>query len=139
MLNNAYEFTAKAWKSRFGVPYSICGCGPTSSGVTQTLSRIFKSGGNNAAPNPKNARRDLISTEEDDADATHPSDHNSVQMIGNSATDWSKKQRRKKFEKRDKELEKGKFSDEWSKLQAERHRRNQHDRAFDAMVPYYGM
>ena len=58
-LNFAYERTAKAWKSRFGVPYSVCGCGLVHSHVGEAVSKFFKNpfksvsslvSGANAAP-----------------------------------------------------------------------------------------
>ena len=80
--------------------------------------------------------------EDADADATHPSEHNSVMFVKHPASDAKRNARQRKIAKRMKELEdearKGKL-DEWEKLRAERLWRDGHDTAFFMVVPYWGM
>ncbi|KAG8785422.1 hypothetical protein FRC16_001948, partial [Serendipita sp. 398] len=48
LLSAGYDLTAKAWKSRFGVPYSVCGCIPdtdTESRLSRFTSKITSIGG----------------------------------------------------------------------------------------------
>jgi len=82
-LSKFYDNTAKAWKDRFGVPYSLCGCAPDPlPGVIGKLaSKIFKPSGSAVL---NNKRPDLISPEvnDEDLDATHPSEHNSAYIVG---------------------------------------------------------
>lgn len=172
-LSAAYDVTARAWQSRFGVPYSVCGCGNSAGGVTDKISRLFisssKSGEKSAKSGVsvdgssssaamiaarKNPRPDLISVDDGDADATHPSEHNSVLVVRHPLSEYSRKLREKKLQKRKKEMlkiiEKGKYKDEWERLRFERALANErkqkragdrrgHDDAFMAVVPYWGM
>lgn len=171
-LSTAYDVTARAWQSRFGVPYSVCGCGHSSGGITEKISRFFgsssKSGeksaksaisvdGSSSATmiaSHKNPRPDLISVDDGDADATHPSEHNSVVVVRHPLSENSRKMREKTLQKRKKEMlkiiEKGKYKDEWERLRFERALANErkqkragdrrgHDDAFMAVVPYWGM
>jgi len=142
-LSNAYDITARAWQERFHVPYSVCGCTPLSSGgMMNRISRLF--GGKKPQNKPiHNARPDLVSILDDDADATHPSEHNSVVVSDHPEYDARRRERARKLEKRIKQLEKdkgkGKLS-EWERLRVERMQRNGHDRAFVyAASPYWGM
>lgn len=162
-LSNGYDITARAWKvcalcspisfryllaprsfqARFGVPYSVCGCAPVSTGgVTEKLSKLFKSKPEPTGDSLVNTRPDLVSIEDSDADATHPSEHNSVVLVKHAASEAARANRQKKLAKRMKELEKdaqkGKL-DDWERLRAERMRRDGHDTAFFMMMPYWGM
>lgn len=89
-----------------------------------------------------------------DADATHPSEHNSVVVLGHTISEGSRKLREKKSEKRKKDMtkiiEKGKYKDEWERLRlhralaSERSKKRAgdtpgHEEAFLAPVPYWGM
>jgi len=62
----------------FGVPYSVCGCVPDrdrESGIFFQLASMFRS----SKGQPVlviNSRPDLLSMEDEDADASHPSEHN---------------------------------------------------------------
>ena len=151
-LSTGYEITAKAWKSRFGVPYSVCGCGPTSSGLFGMLSRFFRrvcricgtsEGSNEGVARPDNLRPDLVSVDDEDADATHPSEHNSVVVVQHAASKHARRVREKKIQKREKVrakvAEKGQYKNEWERLKYERSSRSKHDEAFLAPVPYWGM
>ncbi|KAF8317035.1 uncharacterized protein EI90DRAFT_2943755 [Cantharellus anzutake] len=140
-LSSAYDITARAWGARFGVPYSVCGCTPLTSTnrLMNKVSRIL--GGKKSQDKPiQNTRPDLVSTLDDDADATHPSEHNSVVIPNHDA---HRAERARKLGKRIKELEKdkekGRLTD-WEKLRLERMQREGHDRAFIyGAVPYWGL
>jgi hypothetical protein len=85
------------------VPYSVCGCAPEpdlpppapprkesfTRRLTHRLTHIRKNKGKNPLPavNPVNTRPDLVSTEEDAANCSHPSEHN-VQVQRNSREIW---------------------------------------------------
>lgn len=80
-LGSSYDWTAQAWKERYGVPYSVCGCMPDhdkSKPSGNRLSKIFgkdkKEERRNSGVIP-NARPDLVSTDPNDADASHASEH----------------------------------------------------------------
>ncbi|KAG8988760.1 hypothetical protein FRB93_004002 [Tulasnella sp. JGI-2019a] len=138
-IAEAYDLTAEAWKSKFGVPYSVCGCLPPSASKGVGGSNLFSFKGKAKASIEKpitNPRPDLISTLEMHADETHPSDHNAVAIINPPNPTQSSPQvrmeeqgaalaqaRRSKMEKRAKEVgklaEKGK-ADEWTELQSKR-------------------
>ncbi|KAF8305769.1 hypothetical protein DL93DRAFT_2144320 [Clavulina sp. PMI_390] len=160
-LSSAYDYTARAWKSRFGVPYSVCGCGPLEEGLGDKISKLFTSKSKSAANaqiGPKNPRPDLVSIDDADADATHPSEHNSVVFVpgkGRPSLDYGRRMREAKIAKRHKDMikamEKGKYRDEWERMRVQRalqqgrgranngRERNIHDAAFLAPIPYWGM
>lgn len=164
-LSNGYDATAKAWKSRFGVPYSVCGCGPvetpSSAGGGLKFSKLLSSSSSKAGSGStlsadqakaialvvSNARPDLLSTEDspDAVQATHPSEHDSVYLVGHKASDKLRAERVEKVAKRKKEMdkaaEKGKFKDDWDRVCYERSKKSnsRHQPAFNAVVPYWGM
>ncbi|KAG8914658.1 hypothetical protein FRC00_011744 [Tulasnella sp. 408] len=128
-LSDAYDKTAEAWKARFGVPYSVCGCLPPikSLEVPGSDSRgsfwsFSKKGKAKAQEKPKfeNPRPDLISVADEAAEQMHPSDHNAVAIINPGEQNMAQAQLRKKeLGKREKELEKsiekGK-ADQWAEV-----------------------
>ncbi|KAG8922086.1 hypothetical protein FRC01_014503, partial [Tulasnella sp. 417] len=131
-LSDAYDKTAEAWKARFGVPYSVCGCLPTlktmdiSGGSGGGLSLFSKKGKSKAALEKpfENARPDLISPSDGVADQTHPSDHYAVAIMNPAEANKAQAQvRRQELAKRAKELEKsvekGKAS-QWSEIMQKR-------------------
>ena len=175
------------FKQRFGVPYSVCGCAPdpieSTNPVTRLASKIFKRGSkdlstpgastSNAASStepssstsspqsgPANSRPDLISSEADDANATHPSEHNSVLVVGNKLGEVRKAARKDEIERRAilaekahrKAVEKGK-RESWMDVQVvNREKRDTekakerskdgdlaHDEAFSKVIPYWGV
>jgi len=70
-LSSAFDLTCRAWKSRFNINYTHCGCPIPGDGIGKKLERLI--GLQKPAPSqlvPYN-RPDLLS-------ATHPSDHNAV-------------------------------------------------------------
>ncbi|KAG9039007.1 hypothetical protein FS837_001144 [Tulasnella sp. UAMH 9824] len=128
-LSDVYDKTAEAWKNRFGVPYSICGCLPqdNSSGSSGSSFSLFSKKGKSKSKleNPlENPRPDLLSPSDEAADQTHPSDHHAVAIINPGEPNAAAAQlRRKDLGKRAKELrksvEKGK-ADQWGEVMHKR-------------------
>uniref|UniRef100_A0A0K3CG13 Uncharacterized protein n=1 Tax=Rhodotorula toruloides TaxID=5286 RepID=A0A0K3CG13_RHOTO len=123
-LANGFDITAQAWWARFGVPYSISS--------------------NTAYPSGPIAPSDA------DADATHPSEHNSLVVIGHPAAERARQQRQKELDSRRvrdakalaKDVKNGKLP-EYERVRREKQleRSNDHAFAFFApfpMVPIYG-
>lgn len=77
-LSNAFAF-----QLAFGVPYSVCGCAPdvdeAPSSLSKMTARLSSKGKGKAVDSSrtplKNKRPDLVSTDEQDADSFHPSEH----------------------------------------------------------------
>ncbi|KAG8926326.1 hypothetical protein FRC01_009006 [Tulasnella sp. 417] len=128
-LSDAYDRTAEAWKTRFGVPYSLCGCLPpdNSSGSSGSSFSLFSKKGKSKSTLEKlieNARTDLLSPSDEAAEQTHPSDHHAVAIINPGEPNAASAQlRRRELAKRAKELrksvEKGK-SDQWGEVMHKR-------------------
>ncbi|KAG8897348.1 hypothetical protein FRC00_004421 [Tulasnella sp. 408] len=132
-LSDAYDKTAEAWKERFGVPYSVCGCLPPLKAMDISggsggggLSLFSKKGKSKAALEKpfENARPDLISPSDDVADQTHPSDHYAVAIMNPAEANMAQAQvRRRELARREKELgksvEKGKAG-QWSEAMQKR-------------------
>ncbi|CAG8633732.1 10603_t:CDS:2, partial [Acaulospora colombiana] len=158
-LSTAYDITAKAWKVRFGVPYSVCGCIPDKGPESRTSRFSFKLssfGHKREKSNTRkegmvvNSRPDLVSTEDHEADTSHPSEHNAY--FGNPSgqlAQWKKEYREKKSMQCVASAKKEGARDPWNALQAERAEkrhlasldgtdgnRGRHREAFTD--PYYG-
>ncbi|KAG8968920.1 hypothetical protein FRC05_001288 [Tulasnella sp. 425] len=128
-LSDAYDKTAEAWKARFGVPYSVCGCLPsdTSSGSRGSGFSLFSKKGKSKSTLEKpaeNPRPDLLSPSDEAAEQTHPSDHDAVAIINPGGPNAAQAQlRRRELTKRAKELgksvEKGK-ADQWGEIMQKR-------------------
>ena len=80
-LSSAFDITCKAWKDRFGVDYTHCGCPVPGNSIGQRLSQMIglrRYSTSSSQPSPSHLlppdRSDLLS-------ATHPSDHNAVQFV----------------------------------------------------------
>ncbi|KAG9002558.1 hypothetical protein FRB93_011432 [Tulasnella sp. JGI-2019a] len=125
-LSTAFDDTAKAWKARFTIPYSVCGCPPlvkanTAAAVISALS--WKGKGKVVPTAINNTRPDLVSIELSNAEETHPSDHNSVALINPQNESEQAQLRRRELERRTKELnrtaERNKGG-EWARLIAKR-------------------
>ena len=103
-MSSAYDATVRAWKTRFGAPYSVCGCAPepapTSTLGSKLTSKVFKSAKPGKSTEFRNERPDLVSAEEEGADATHPSEHNSVTVIGYAYGEMRKKSRTEEIQRR---------------------------------------
>ncbi|KAF8511640.1 hypothetical protein BU17DRAFT_97089 [Hysterangium stoloniferum] len=141
ILSTAYDITAKEWRNRFGVPYSVCGCvvdrrqESLIRRIVTSLSRIGSKKEEGPPPplTPVNNRPDIICTEEDEAESSHPSEHN-VQFGDPSApeTQQHKDSRREKTQRRVASAKKRAARDPWRALQAKRNetRDRNHREAF---------
>lgn len=91
-------------------------------------------------PLPVNNRPDLVSIEDDEADSSHPSEHNLQFGDPNDPmTKWKKDLREKKSLKCAASAKKGGSKDPWRALQAERNEKREKDRHREAFTdPYYG-
>lgn len=140
-LSSGYDATAQAWRKRFGVPYSVCGCAPPPSSVASKLSSIFRS--KSSSSTLDNTRSDLVSIEPSEVDATHPSEHDGVVLMNHAASDKRRAQREKKSQKQREEswkaTEKGGPKDQWEQQNNKQAKRQDHPAAFSAAVPYWGM
>ena len=102
--------------------------------MSEKLSKIFKS-----SKASKNPRPDLTSTSDADADATHPSEHNSVVLIQHPPSEREREERQRKSAKRTEENMKAAAKgtlDSWERMSIERLKRKDHDVAFTA---YWGV
>ncbi|EJT96836.1 hypothetical protein DACRYDRAFT_112451 [Dacryopinax primogenitus] len=115
-LADAFDETARAWRMRFGVPYSLCGCAPP---TTDSALKKLKSIGRRGSTNSRLATVDAKSlVGEDDSDnedeVTHPSEHYSVLVLNNSSVEHARSKRtddlRKTQEQIRKMAAKGKIS-----------------------------
>jgi len=140
-------------QNAFGVPYSVCGCVPDPDGASGTFSRLaakFRSSKDQPAQ-LVNPRPDLVSTEDEDANASHPSEHNVE--VGDPSSQIAQHALNKRTTKVERRLNKAKQActnpkrDPWVQLQAERHtKRDGHKEAFTdpmlgaaAYYPYWGI
>ncbi|KAJ7184501.1 hypothetical protein C8R46DRAFT_883048 [Mycena filopes] len=94
-LASSFDITCRAWKNRFGVQYTHCGCPLPGQTIGQRLSRLVGQSGH-AHPShlvPPN-RAALLA-------ATHPSDHNAVFAFHHkAASEAAQRRRREKIAKR---------------------------------------
>ncbi|KAJ7891315.1 hypothetical protein B0H14DRAFT_2560884 [Mycena olivaceomarginata] len=124
-LASSFDNTCRAWKSRFGVEYTHCGCPLPGDTIGQRLSRLV---GHSTTPSY------LIPLDRDDLlAATHPSDHNTVVAFNRRVVSQAAQlHRRAKIEQRQKR--------DFKRAQAGKlnHRLNtQHHPAFLIPVPMY--
>lgn len=132
-------------QARFGVPYSTCGCPlPSQPPLSRFANRLGLSSSNTAYPSGPIAPSDA------DADATHPSEHNSLVVVGHPAAERARQQRQKELDSRRvrdakalaKDVKNGKLPEyERVKREKQLERSNDHAFAFFApfpMVPIYG-
>ncbi|KAG6915916.1 hypothetical protein DXG01_009286 [Tephrocybe rancida] len=133
-LSSAFDLTCRAWKDRFNMPYTHCGCPLPGTTIGQRISRLVHNYGAQKSYLVPPAREDLLA-------ATHPSDHNAVFVWHRKHSSENLQQRRRaKFKKRQereaRERAKGKAPE---LTPEERRRRDAHDVAFLVPVPlYYG-
>ncbi|KAG7447867.1 uncharacterized protein BT62DRAFT_870840, partial [Guyanagaster necrorhizus] len=104
-LANAFDMTCRAWKDRFRIAYTHCGCPLPGDTIGQKISRLVTIYKQSVAPSyldPPRDRDDLLA-------ATHPSDHNTVYSFQNRRQLYAlRRGRREKRERRIKrEEEKG--------------------------------
>ncbi|GAA6024172.1 hypothetical protein JCM10207_005592 [Rhodosporidiobolus poonsookiae] len=146
-LATAFDVTARAWQSRFGVPYSTCGCPPPPQPLTTRLGSKL---GLHSSPTAPYVSGALVphSAALEDADATHASEHNALVLPAHPDAQKKREARLKEYEARrkrqDKELEraarKGKGVEK-EDAEAARMRRDAHDAAFFSsypVMPVYG-
>ncbi|KAK4695148.1 hypothetical protein P7C70_g8608, partial [Phenoliferia sp. Uapishka_3] len=136
-LSTAYDVTSLAWKSRYNVPYSICGCPLPDDKIASKL--MSKLGFSSSKPSAPTALLGSTSSPTD-CDATHASSHNSVQLIDSPSTNKLRAKREKEFEERKKRDEKLEAKGKLDQKLMER-RRDGHESAFlypSALYPYYG-
>ncbi|KIM19568.1 hypothetical protein M408DRAFT_203163 [Serendipita vermifera MAFF 305830] len=145
VLAKGYDITAKAWKKRFGVPYSICGCildRDTQSRISRLASKIAYIGKKDKEEEPVlvNTRPDLVTIEDDEADSSHPSEHPLLVDNPGSAMNSTRMDSRQKVSmKCVASAKKGASRDPWRALQAERSERRKNGRHREAFTdPYYG-
>ncbi|KAJ6465113.1 hypothetical protein C8R47DRAFT_991660 [Mycena vitilis] len=92
-LASSFDLTCRAWKNRFGVQYTHCGCPLPGETIGQRLSRLVGHGTNPSYLIPPD-RDDLLA-------ATHPSDHNAVFAFHHkAASEAAQRRRREKIAKR---------------------------------------
>ncbi|PVG00354.1 hypothetical protein CPB86DRAFT_871885 [Serendipita vermifera] len=118
-LQSGYDETAKASKARFGVPYSVCGCmmdAPPEKVIEKgksSFKKVLKIGKSSSDDHGAAKTRygtdtghpELVSSNPDDADSSHPSDHNlhresiaegAAQLDRNEVDHWQKLQAERK-------------------------------------------
>ncbi|KAJ7119045.1 hypothetical protein C8R44DRAFT_625746 [Mycena epipterygia] len=118
-LASSFDITCRAWKSRFSVQYTHCGCPLPGDTIGQRLSRLVRHGTTSYLVPP--ARDSLLA-------ATHPSDHNAVFPFHYKKTaEAAQRRRREKIAKRtQRDIERG-----------ARAPNTRHDPAFLIPVPMY--
>ncbi|KAG6915915.1 hypothetical protein DXG01_009285 [Tephrocybe rancida] len=131
-LSSAFDLTCRAWKNRFNMPYTHCGCPLPGTTIGQRISRLVHNYGAQKSYLVPPAREDLLA-------ATHPSDHNAVFVWHRKHSSENLQQRRRaKFKKRQereaRERAKGKAPE---LTPEERRRRDGHDMAFLVPVPLF--
>ncbi|GJN92341.1 hypothetical protein Rhopal_005371-T1 [Rhodotorula paludigena] len=138
-LSNGFDKTAKAWRSRFGVPYATCGCPLPSQPPLLRLARVA---GLSASASPTAyppGALTTLSASRDDADVTHPSEHNSLHLPNHPQAQRLRAARlveveaRKKKETR--ETEKAARKGRSGEKEREHELGNAHPYAFFAAVP----
>ncbi|CAG8702784.1 11754_t:CDS:2, partial [Acaulospora colombiana] len=134
-LSIAYDVTAKAWKDRFGVPYSVCGCIPDrvpGNRLSRFISRLsifghkHEKSDNSTEDTLVNTRPDLVTTEDHEADTSHPSEHNVYFGDPNNKKTKSRSTKRERKSIRCvANVKKSGDKDQWRVLQAERAEKTQ--------------
>ncbi|GAA5842086.1 hypothetical protein JCM9279_002783 [Rhodotorula babjevae] len=142
-LATGFDVTARAWKSRFGVPYSTCGCPlPSQPPLARLSAKLGISSSSAPASYPPGALIRLAPSA-DDSDATHPSAHNALVLPNHPQAQRKRAARAAELEVRrrrdDKAMRKGQKGEA---LPAYEKRGDGHAYAFLAPMPlvplYYG-
>ncbi|KAH8930192.1 hypothetical protein BT69DRAFT_989039 [Atractiella rhizophila] len=133
-LSTSFDVTARAWKERFGVPYSTCGCMlPEDSLSSKLKNKLRRSKSVNAADS-SSADNLIHSSNIEESTSTHPSDHNSIRLVNHPKSDLARanreRMRQKQIAKEEKAIREGK-ADEWARGRKEARERN-HRNAFYA-------
>ncbi|KAI9513159.1 hypothetical protein F5148DRAFT_1156507 [Russula earlei] len=100
-LSDAFDATCRAWEKRYGVPYTQCGCPLPGNTISQRLARLIPHAGSRNYPlsrlAPPADQPDILA-------ASHPSDHNTVAVLGLPSNTTAKAQREgKAFRRRERE------------------------------------
>uniref|UniRef100_A0A8H8CLD4 Uncharacterized protein n=1 Tax=Psilocybe cubensis TaxID=181762 RepID=A0A8H8CLD4_PSICU len=102
-LSSAFDITARAWKDRFGVQYTYCGCPTVGDTIGERLLHAIE---HKSKAKAKSTTLLIPPTDQPDAlSATHPSDHNSVRFIAHDERARNEKAKRydSLIEKKEKE------------------------------------
>ncbi|KAH9998391.1 hypothetical protein BJV77DRAFT_750719 [Russula vinacea] len=100
-LSDAFDATCRAWEKRYGVPYTQCGCPLPGNTIGQRLARLVSHAGSKHYPlsrlAPPADQPEILA-------ASHPSDHNTVAVLGLPSNSTAKTQRESKaFRRRERE------------------------------------
>ncbi|KAF9461936.1 hypothetical protein BDZ94DRAFT_769324 [Collybia nuda] len=118
-LASAFDITCRAWKTRFNVDYTHCGCPIPGDTIGQKLLRMIRNYMPSAHLVPPEHEKLLA--------ATHPSDHNAVYTIHKRVSASGQAKRRKKIARREKR----------ARTEGSASNRAHHDAAFLIPVPIY--
>ncbi|CAL1714287.1 unnamed protein product [Somion occarium] len=132
-LANAFDITCRAWQERFKIPYMHCGCPLPGDTIGQKLTRLTNRLSISRLSDPTGTS--LHPPNHTDAlSATHPSEHNSVELNSPSATAARKARLQKLKQRRERDAKKV----EQGKMDKEAYDRGSaHDAAFLYPVPFY--
>ncbi|BGP42345.1 hypothetical protein JCM10450v2_006438 [Rhodotorula kratochvilovae] len=94
-LATAFDVTARAWRTRFGVPYSTCGCpSPSAPPLSRLASKLRLSSPPVSHPfYPAGALSALGGAPGEDADATHASEHSALVLPSHPGAQRLRRQR----------------------------------------------
>jgi len=100
-LSDAFDATCRAWEKRYGVPYTQCGCPLPGNTLAQRLARLVPHAGSRHYPLSRLAPP---ADQPEIPAASHPSDHNTVAVLGLRSNSSAKAQRESKaFRRRERE------------------------------------
>jgi len=119
-LSDAFDSTCRAWEKRYGMSYTQCGCPLPGNTIGQRLARLVTHAGSKHYPlsrlAPPADQPEILA-------ASHPSDHNTVAVLGLPSNTTAKAQRETKaFRRREREasrMRKGEMTQEEFKRNAE--------------------
>jgi len=96
-LSDSFDATCRAWEKRYGVPYTQCGCPLPGNTIGQKLARLVPLAGSRHYPlsrlAPPADQPEILA-------ASHPSDHNTVAVLGLPSNSTAKAQRESKAVRR---------------------------------------
>ncbi|KAI0248716.1 hypothetical protein BJV78DRAFT_1276476 [Lactifluus subvellereus] len=96
-LSDAFDATCRAWEKRYGAPYTQCGCPLPGNTIGQRLARLVPHVGSKHYPlskiTPPADQPEILA-------ASHPSDHNTVAVLGLPNNSTAKAQRENKASRR---------------------------------------
>jgi len=92
-LSDAFDVTCRTWEKRYGASYTQCGCPLPGNTISQRLARLVPYAGSRHYPLsklvPPPDQPEILA-------ASHPSDHNTVAVLGLSTNTTAKAQRENK-------------------------------------------